>query len=222
MKKYLFLTGMIALSAMTMHAQESNKPESGAWMLEVGLAPFATQSIQLQEGEIKVTYLFSDNIGFRLGVGFQTNSASDDNGLGRDEWKRVSVRETELKFTPGLVRFFSGTEKMSPYIGAELILATTSNEATLEKDNYKAVMKNEGDLMNTYGAGVFSGFNYYFSRNLYVGAEINLAFKAQSLKNTVTTVTSSGSTETTEPDNKLKGSSFGTSCYPFIRLGWAF
>ncbi|MDR1938950.1 MAG: hypothetical protein LBQ73_10715, partial [Tannerellaceae bacterium] len=207
MRKYLFLTGMIALSAMTMNAQDSDKAEQGAWILEAGFTPFAAQSIRLQEGQVKAVYMYSDEIGFRLGLGFQTNSKSNDNGLTGDRWAKKSEMDTELTFTPGVVRFLPGTETISTYVGAELIFATNSNKETSEEENYKKEVKNSGDLMNTYGLGVFSGFNYYFSTNLYIGAEINLAFKSQSFKNTITTVIAHGSTETSEPENKVRSSS---------------
>ncbi|MDR1525704.1 MAG: outer membrane beta-barrel protein [Tannerella sp.] len=225
MKRNVLLTGMFVLSTLTATAQfGSIKPEKGAVLLETGIAPFSEEgSIQLQEGQIKGVYMLSDNIGVRAGLGFNTASYSNDNGLKDDEWEKEKISGTQISFTPGLVRFFSGTENLSPYIGAELILATESNRTTLEAQNYKQVIKNEGGLMNTFGLGLFSGFNYYFSESLYVGVEINLALRSKTPKYSIIETTDSGSKETIEPTKgKIRNTEFKTACNPLIRIGWSF
>jgi outer membrane protein W len=225
MKKNVLLAGILMLSTLTTTAQtESIKPEKGAFLLEAGIAPFAEKgSIQLQEGQFKVVYMASDKIGIRIGLGFNTTSASEDNGLKDEEKVKAKMSATEISFTPGLICYFSGTEKLSPYIGAELILATESNRVTVEAENYKQVIKNEGGLMSTVGLGLFSGFNYYVAKNLYVGAEINIALRSKSLRQSSTETIIDGDRENSDPPkDKVKHSEFKTSCSPLIRLGWSF
>ncbi|MDR1341234.1 MAG: hypothetical protein LBK58_14445 [Prevotellaceae bacterium] len=224
MKKFLFLAVMFALSITVIRAQESNKPEKGTLMLEAGLSPFATEnSIQLQEGQIKAVYMTSDNFGFRVGIGFQSVSLSNDNGLKDEDWEKVSAGATQLSFTPGLISFLPGTKNLSPYFGAELIIITESNKSVTQSEDYRQVIKNSDDPTSIFGVGVFSGFNYYFSKNLYVGAELGLSFRSQSLKHESIETTIDGDRETSDPlENKVRARSFGTSCNPFIRLGWSF
>jgi hypothetical protein len=225
MKRNLLLAGMFALSTLAATAQTGSiKPGKGAFLLETGIAPFSEEgSIQLQEGQIKAVYMTSDKVGFRIGLGFNSLSASEDNGLKDDEKATAKVSASQISFTPGLVRYFSGTEKLSPYIGAELILASESNRTTVEAQDYKQVIKNEGGPVNTFGLGVFSGFNYYFAKTLYVGVEINIALQSKSLKHSTTETTIDGDKETTDPSkDKIKYMEFKTACNPLIRVGWSF
>ncbi|MDR1121997.1 MAG: hypothetical protein LBM08_13915 [Dysgonamonadaceae bacterium] len=223
MKKFLFLAVMFALSITVIRAQESNKPEKGTLMLEAGLSPFSTENIQLQEGQIKAVYMTSDNFGFRVGIGFQSASASEDNGLDDEDWIKESAGATQLSFTPGLISFLPGTKNLSPYFGAELIIITESNKSVTQSEDYRQVIKNSDNPARIFGLGVFSGFNYYFSKNLYVGAELGLSFKSQSFKYESIETTIDGDRETSDtPEYKFRASSFGTSCNPYIRLGWSF
>ncbi|MDR0414358.1 MAG: hypothetical protein LBH84_02975 [Prevotellaceae bacterium] len=225
MKKNVLFAGIFMLSALMATAQTGSiKPEKGAFLLEAGIAPFAEEgSIQLQEGQLKAVYMTSDKVGLRIGLGFNSTSASEDNGLKGDEKAKAKTSASEISFTPGLIRYFSGAEKLSPYIGAELILATESNRATMEAEDYKLVIKNDGGLMNTVGLGVFSGFNYYFAKTLYVGAEINISLRSKSLKHSSTETTIDGDKEKSDPPkDKVKYSEFKTTCSPLIRLGWSF
>jgi opacity protein-like surface antigen len=224
MKKFLFLAVMFALSITVIRAQESNKPEKGTLMLEAGLSPFSTEnSIQLQEGQIKAVYMTSDNFGLRVGIGFQSESVSEDNGQKDEDWAKVSAGTTRINFTPGLIRFLPGTKNLSPYFGAELIIASESNKAVAESEDYRQVVKNSDEPESIFGLGIFSGFNYWFSKNLYVGAELGLSFRSKSFKYESVETTIDGDKETSDPpENKIRARSFGTSCNPFIRLGWSF
>ncbi|MDR2764025.1 MAG: hypothetical protein LBB90_03235 [Tannerella sp.] len=225
MKKNVLLTVLYMLLPLAATAQEGSiKPAKGALLLETGLAPFSEEgSVQLQEGQIRGVYMMSDKVGLRVGLGFQSTSLSEDNGLDDEEWMKGKASATQISFTPGLVRFFPGTEKLSPYIGAELILATESSRTTIEAEDYKQVVKNEGGLTGTFGLGVFSGFNYYLAKTLYVGVEINVALHSKSPKHAITETTVDGDTETTEPPKgKVRNTEFKTACNPFIRIGWSF
>ncbi|MDR1455445.1 MAG: hypothetical protein LBJ01_07335 [Tannerella sp.] len=223
-KKYVFLVCVCALTAGPSMAQvNSNKPEKGALLLEAGLAPFADESVQLREGQLRAVYMTSEKIGLRVGLGFLSEFASNDNGLTGDNWAKSSGSATQLSFTPGLVRFFEGTDKLSPYIGAELILGTESNKSTSEADDFKQVETNSGGPLNRYGLGAFSGFNYYFAKNLYAGVEINVSLQGHSVKRGKTETTIDGAKETIEPPkDRTRNGEFKTACYPLIRLGWSF
>jgi hypothetical protein len=215
---------MCLLTAWPLAAQESNKPGIGSFLLETGFSPFSSDgSIQLQEGQVRGVYMTSDNVGLRFGIGFMSESASSDNGLSGDDWAKSSESASELTFSGGLMRFLPGSEKLSPYIGFEAFIATASNRVTQEAKDYKMVMRNADSPLNCYGANLFSGFNYYFAKTIYFGAEINLSLKSYSVKQSKTETTIDGSKETLEPvKDKFRTGSFGLSCNPYIRLGWAF
>jgi outer membrane protein W len=225
MKKYLIVSAMIAVSMTAGMAQESSfKPEVGSLTLEVGFSPFNVEgdNIQLSNGQIRAIYTITNNIGLRLGLGIGVASDSNDNALKDDDWMKLSSSISRISLSPGIIYNFSGTARLTPYIGAELNFATMSAKETLEEKNSKTIIKNEGGMFSTIGLGVFSGFNYYFARNLYIGTEIGLAFENRSLKNMVIETTENGVIKTDEPKDSNSQTSIGMIAMPTLRLGWTF
>jgi hypothetical protein len=192
--------------------------------LEVGFSPLDVEgkNIQLQNEQLRLIYLVSDRVGIRFGIGFDTGTTSDDNGQPSDEWIKTTAKNLQIAFAPGIVYNFAGTEKLTPYFGVEAILATKSATIIAEAKDFKQEIKNEGDLFNTFGLGVFSGFNYYFTGKLYIGAEAGFALKHESLKNTIIETTTEGRTETVEPKNTVTRTTIGMAVTPSLRLGWSF
>jgi opacity protein-like surface antigen len=230
MKKYLIVLTVAAAIAVAGGVQEcsaqngSVKPEKGSFALEVGFSPFDVEgnNILLHNGEVRGIYSISDKIGIRVGLGLGASMESDDNGQSGDEWTKMTSRATRIALSPGIVYSFAGTDKLSPYIGGEIVFATLTANTTAEGRNFKTVTKNEGDLFNTFGLGVFTGFNYYFAKNLYIGVEAGLSLENRSLKNMITETTASGMTETVELKNDRSQTTIGMFATPSLRLGWVF
>jgi outer membrane protein W len=226
MKKCLIVLVAVAMMPTAVKGQTGNgfKAEKGGFSLEVGLSSLDTDSasISIPKGQIRAVYMVSDKLAFRLGIGVEAKSDNDDNGMTGDEWVQSTKRSTKISFTPGIAYYLSGTERLAPYLGAELLIASESKNSTTEGSNFKQIIRNEGELFNTYGIGVFSGFNYYFAKRLYAGVEVKFGVKLESLKNTVTETTTGGTTSTAEPKNKVSKTAFGTDFNPAIRLGWVF
>ncbi|MDR2120325.1 MAG: porin family protein [Tannerella sp.] len=225
MKKYLIVFVMIAFGAIAGKAQESSvKPKKGSLALETGFSPFSVSgdNILLHSEQIRAIYSVSDKIGIRIGLGFSAASEISDNGQSSDDWEKTTGNSTGIAFTPGIVCNFKGTDKLTPYIGGEVIISVSSANSVVERKDYKQTTRNEGDRFNSFGVGAFSGFNYYFAKNLYVGAEVNIAFTSKSQKNTVIETTTSGKTETVEPKNEASKATLNTGCTPSLRLGWVF
>jgi hypothetical protein len=234
MKKYLLVCVAAAMTLTAVKGQtgesvkespkESFKPKKGSIALEAGFSPFAVDgnNIYLQQGQIRAVYTVSEKIGIRLGLGFNTVSASDDNGQVGDAWQSETKNSSAISFSPGLVYSLSGTEKLTPYFGAELVFATSSNTSITEGRNSKTIVRNDGEIFNTIGVGVFSGFNYYFAKNLYAGVELGIEIDNRSLKNMVTETTTSATTETIELKNEVRVTTVETVFNPAIRLGWVF
>ncbi|MDR1115848.1 MAG: outer membrane beta-barrel protein [Tannerella sp.] len=225
MNKYLIVLAMITVYVIAGNAQESSMESAkGGLSLEVGFSPLDVEgnNIQLQNEQLRLIYSVSDKIGIRLGIGFNTSTESDDNGLPSDEWMETTSKTSRIAFSPGIIYSFAGTEKLMPYLGAEAIIAAKSATTIAEAKDFKQEIRNEGDLFNTFGLGVFSGFNYYFAERLYIGAEVGLAFEYKSLKNTIIETTTGGRTETVEPKNTGTRTTLGTVVTPSLRLGWRF
>jgi hypothetical protein len=120
----------VTLTLTTVKGQTGNgfKPGKGRLTLEAGFAPLAMDSnnVYLPNGQIRAVYMLSDKLRLRLGIGLDADSDSDDNGLTGDEWISTTNKSSEIKFTPGIAYYLSGTERLAPYAGAEVIFATKS------------------------------------------------------------------------------------------------
>ena len=133
----------------------------------------------LLNGGIKYRSFYSDNLAYRIGLNFSFGSTTmiiqqKDTALDRLELKdRYTGFSLMLK--PGLEKHFTGTKRLSPYIGVQGLIgfSTTFNEFENQHSNkvYVHKWKNNPGTFNV-GAGVFAGIDYYFVKKLYLGIEI--------------------------------------------------
>ncbi len=213
---------VVNVEETVMVAPDQNfKPDEGAFQLEVGIAPLEINAVSLQGGQLKGSYSLNENFGVRLGLGFGMNKHTTDSK--EEEWIKTTESTSRFTIAPGVTYSFDGTNKLTPYVGAEILIATTSNKSTYEtKSGYKSVTKNAGSPFNTFGFGLFTGFNYYFAKNLFVGVEIGIGVDFENVKNESVEITENGTTTTEE--SKAERDSFHFSAYanPSLRLGWAF
>ena len=226
MKKVLLATMLVA--AVAVNAQ-SFKPEVGKFGMEVAVSGLT--DIDLQGGALVGTYSFSENIGFRLGLGFNSTSTTSDNGDSGAALRKFELSINQFTIAPGIVYSFAGTEKLTPYVGAEFLLGSTSNKITATRGtasgNHVETTENiNGNMfginfeaLNTFGFNVFTGFNYYFAKNLYIGAECGLGIVSVSEKNWKITETG---VDNQEGKDKNGGFGMGVGCNTSLRLGWAF
>jgi len=244
MKKILLvMLTVVSASFMTVSAQDSEvlKPADGSFSLEVGFSPFNlgdNSSISLPSGKLTGIYSIRNGWGVRLGVGLATASFKYDDsnvdGIG-NYWEKASVSQSAISFAPGFSYSFAGTRRLTPYIGAELVFSTVSNKLKYEEDGYKESVTNLGvedledelegiNFLNIQvpqtgiGANAFAGFNYYFSKNIYIGAEVGLGFTSYNFKDMK--IQENNFKETIS--SPYKSSEFKIYANPQIRLGWAF
>lgn len=152
----------------------------------------------------------------------------DDLANKRSEWA--------FQIRPGFEKHFLGTPRLSPYLGAELILGFGGNSTTTEvlrpgtetgeRIETKTTNQRPEDFGGQYLSGFtvglagFAGFDYYIAPHLYLGAEISYAIAYNKQFKTTVSVTDLEDVET------KGGSAFAVSPSPamsgMIRLGWAF
>jgi hypothetical protein len=166
---------------------------------------------------------------------------------------------------PGYEMHLTGTDRLSPYWGAELVFSKTSE--TRESDeiregNYTAVYYdsttvnptvsapytvytlNQKGGSTTFGLNLIAGFDFYFTKNLSLGGELNFGYsstsysdlKTEYVKNTLTTTVADPDVNnvikttvtntnvvTSSPDQKQGSSNgFGPGVVGQIKLGWLF
>ena len=213
MKKLLFIAAALFAASFANAQEEQNqnaeaipesasqnaangyKPESGSFSVEVAFTPFSTSDapVALENGRLNGTYSFNDNLSLRLGLGWGVLTTETEQ-LGVE----VKTHNNVISIAPGIVYSFDGTARMTPYIGGELAFRHTST--------YQEANGNKGDKAKTNAVGLqaFTGMNYYFTQNAYVGVEFGF-----------------GVSYGKDADDK-KTVSFAPYAQPAIRLGWAF
>ena len=115
----------------------------------------------------------------------------DDLKNSRSEWA--------IQLRPGIEKHFEGTQRFSPYVGLEAILALGGNSQTEETltgadDGSRDIKKIKNDATSsislpgipqgnqfnyltgfTIGAGAIAGFDFYVAKDLYIGLELSYA-----------------------------------------------
>ena len=122
---------------------------------------------------------------------------------------------------PGFEYHFTKYERISPYVGGEIGLLTST--AKTKTDNTENDDKTESKRPGLgFGVNVFTGVYVYLCKGLYLGFELGLGYDSMNYKRgTTTTVSGSTTTETDGTTSNLQ-SRFGFHATPSLRVGWNF
>jgi len=216
MRKLLLIAVLTAGMCGLASAQEY-KPGAGDFSLEVGFAPFGSNIIN--GGDLAGFIHFSDNVALRIGLSFGLHSETDDSGKTGSDLYILKKNRFDFGIEPGIVYSFNGTPRLAPYIGGGIYLGVLSTKTSVETNNKTTETTHPGgpDRYGDYfvfGVGAATGFNYYFAKNLYVGAEVNLAFKFTAFSNEKSTGD--------DMKDKVHDIDLGIGAQPLLRLGWTF
>lgn len=198
--KKVILTVAIAFTAIS--GAFAQKQEGGEKNLEVNFAPLGGSPIGMDG--IRLRLFNADGTGairVRLGLG-GTNDVTvrEQSYVAANANKTVvpELYDTKKSFNfsirPGYEIHFDGTDRLSPYVGAELLFATGSEtlikefqdgvNATDDADPAKwstwEAERKRGTT--TFGLNAVAGFDFYFVDNLYLGAEIGFGFQTKKHK----------------------------------------
>lgn len=201
--KKVILSVAIALTAVT--GAFAQKQEGGEKNLEVNFAPLGGSPIGIDG--IRLRLFNADGTGairVRLGLG-GTNDVtvmSQSQQIGNTTVPELYKTEKSFNFSirPGYEMHFEGTDRLSPYVGAELLFASGSETLIKEfHDGINAV--DDADVAKrstweaerkrgttTFGLNAVAGFDFYFVDNLYLGAEIGFGFQNKKHKDQETIV----------------------------------
>lgn len=207
MKKLFFASAFALFGAM--NAQEY-KPTTGDVTVEFGLTGgLNNTSVGFAEGgAFKARYFTSDNLAYR-GI-FVLSTGSENN---KDANTKTSDFGFKLGF--GMEKHFTGTERLSPYVGGDVVLGYFNNT---QKTTVAGITgEQKGPSSFNFGVrGVF-GADYYFAKRVFLGVEAGLGIGFTSTGKTTTTAL--GVSTSTKG-----GSSFNIKpeLITGIRLGYAF
>ena len=183
-------------------------------------------------GVLKGRYFFQDDLALRLSLGLSSPSVKSTLEETNHSLEN-KYRATTLYFGLGVEKHFTGTDRLSPYVGAELHVGsyTTNAESNDTRTVGTIVTKTNQQIKAapgfTFGGGLFLGADYYIAPKVFLGLEAGLNIDAYSLGKTtnITTINVTGQpTQTTDNSGKTKfsGSSLSTDLQVGFKIGFVF
>jgi len=236
----------VALACVT--GAFAQKQTGGEKNLEVQFAPFSSTPMSISG--VRFRMFTSETSAFRLNVslgGGKVTTATDQKDSVVANSPTLYNYQSHMDFTirPGYEMHFAGTDRLSPYVGAEVVFGlhsqkqeqefyssptTTNTSSASDNTTWTATVKNG---QTVFGANAVAGVDYYFADNIYLGAEILFGVMHTSEHATTTEVdntaaynVSTGQSPNASvkfPDHVNGGTTnWGTNVQGTIRLGWLF
>lgn len=226
----------------TATAQAQFKQAGGENNLQLLFAPLSDTPFSLNDNTIMYRkFNATGTSAFRIGLNIGSNSSTDVlvqagdtiTGLYPDTSFRANFTlvpglnpqadQTDKTFSfsirPGYEMHFAGTDRLSPYWGAELLFSKSSTKSETDQiregnytvtffdtasvnptvnNPYTIYTVNQKSGSTTFGINLIAGFDYYFAKNLSIGGEISFGysntsfsdFETEIIKPTVTTTNS--------------------------------
>ncbi len=184
-KSIITLLALVSFCQLSMaqKAEKGNKTIETTLNLQTGSAP-----IGITISEIRMRYFLKQNIALRSRLAFNFDQSTDYSYDGMNPSNppfTVNQQSTDFKLILGVEKHFSGTEKLSPFIGAEAGIGV-SNMSKDGTNTINGVTYTENGQMSLINSGAFSvygglvfGADYYFLPSIYIGAEIGYGFGYQ-------------------------------------------
>jgi hypothetical protein len=216
----------------------AQKPTGGTITAEVGLQG-AINDIQIAPiAGARVRYFLEDNLAVRIGLNLtsqsQTNRAYENpDGTGGVGEEKLSY--FLFGFRPGVEYHFAGGEKLSTFAGAQLILEFTSAKTTRTnyaaggyQANFSQTIDGQATIgripynkSTSFGLGLYSGFDWYFTEKVYLGIEWGLNFLRTSYSDVTTETSIAGVTLKTKQARGRAGDLL-INTIGVLRLGYQF
>jgi opacity protein-like surface antigen len=226
MKKLFLVAAAAAFMASAAQAQDVYKQTGGESNLEFLFTPLGGSPIGING--IKYRKFTSATTALRATVFVGFNSSNDKfNGFdstGDEVELSDKMSGFDITIAPGYEMHFAGTDRLSPYVGAEVLIGFSNSKEVSESipegsDDISTMTETNGSF--TGGLNALAGMDYYFAHDIYIGAELGFGFAFTSDFETKTEVEFDGNTnEGTEPG----GSSFniGPNVVGSLRVGFLF
>jgi hypothetical protein len=209
----------------------AQKQTGGEKNLEVMFAPLGGNPISMNG--IRLRLFNSESTAIRIGLfigGNSTETITQDADNDIDALELIDTdKEFNLSLRPGFEKHFAGTDRLSPYIGGELLIGinnTTTETMTQYDDDgdpasYTTISKGGS---STFGLNLVAGTDFYFADNIYLGAEIGFGFSRTKDKENETSYVDApdGFDDATSTVDNQTMVAWGPNFQGTIRLGWLF
>jgi opacity protein-like surface antigen len=190
----------IALVATTVAGAQAQKFQGGEKNLEVQFSPLSGNPIGING--LRFRMFNSESSAIR--VGFSVGGSNDtevrkqpyeifDGGTFIKDMPELYSTSKSFNFSirPGYEKHFAGTDRLSPYVGAELFFTMGSSSYSEEYSSAVTAADNEAEFAakwstwsitrsegtTTFGLNAIAGADFYFVDNFYLGVELGLGFQ---------------------------------------------
>lgn len=238
MKKLSLLVSGLALSTLALAQKPSAEVPMSlegqiGWnssTLSFANVTGANINTNIATGGLRYRYFVSDNIAARVSLGVSNTKTTDNyyenEGDNSGDAGTFETKLGLLNIGIGGEYHFDGTDKLSPYVGADINIASGKyTEDGSHADNVSWVAANYTEAYEAkasgFGLNLVAGTDYYFAENFYAGLELGLGWNSYTVKEDVRTITV-GTTTSTTTGNESKSSSIGNNVVGTFRLGWRF
>lgn len=234
MKKILLLVVMSLTTLIFVQAQEeaNYKPAGGNFSMEVGFNPFGNNGTPVIGLGFKGRYAITERWYVRLNVpltgrtnSFESEMYIPDLGVNVDMKNKTSVFGYSI--IPGVEYHIGNLERLSPYFGAEIGFThsiTRERQKNIGGDHTVDILRQNMNQNGNIGMqlNVLAGFDWYITRNLFLGVEFGLGLNLSSTLKGKETVTIDNTTVINKFEDKRLLTTFGFAPNSLIRLGWVF
>ena len=176
--KKLFLVGAFALFG-ALNAQQY-KPTTGDVTVDLGVSGgLGNTSITLPDqgfgtgAMFKARYFKAEKLAYRATL-FLANKTDNENPA--DD---ITTKDSQfgLGLGLGVEKHFTGTERLSPYVGGDVLIGYASKNKKQTATVGGTTIVNERKGPNSFKLGVRGvfGADYYFVQNVFLGVEAGLA-----------------------------------------------
>ena len=199
----------------------SQKQNQGNTTLELEFSPLGAEPIKINS--IRARHFIKNNKALRMSIflGGSSNPTNTDSG---NITLTNNVSNADFILRPGFEHHFSGTEKLSPFIGGEAYFGFSSNSTSSESIfNTDEIMTTINRQRNsTYGLNILAGSDFYFSEKIYVGVELGYGFLYEGAGVTKTKYKnpSSSSLENSTTKGTTSSLNWGPNYQGTLRLGF--
>ena len=223
----------------------AQKQTGGEKNFEVQFAPLGGNPVSISG--IRFRMFNTESSAFRIGLFVGgTKDVTVNTQPGQVEQDQPELLTTDRSFNfsirPGYEKHFAGTDRLSPYIGGELLIGLGRTSTETEKygdasfDNgaqYSVWTTTEKNGTFDLGVNILFGTDFYFADNIYLGAEFGFGLLSSKendgefeVSDTDAYKIENGIPDATEvkfdPTINGRNSSWGPNYQGTIRLGWLF
>jgi hypothetical protein len=229
MKKVILSIAVVLACVAGASAQ---KQTGGEKNLEVQFAPLGGNPVSISG--IRLRLFNSESSAIRIGFNVSNSSNTEITQEADADLDLLDLEDNNREFTftirPGYEKHFAGTDRLSPYVGAEILFSVTRTTDEIQSqwsnNDGQEQLQTETTTggFNTFGINLVAGTDFYFADNIYLGAEIGFGFaRTGDVESEVSYDNApEGLDGGTSTVGNVTNSGFGANFQGSLRLGWLF